>query len=52
LFSDAEVLALVLLFLEQAMGAAMEITGGIIRSLMDRFLKDLLPIYEARRLLG
>jgi hypothetical protein len=44
----AEALALVLMFLEQAMGAATEMTREIIRSLIDRFLRDLSPIYGAR----
>ena len=47
----AEALALVLVFLEQAMGAATEITRELIRSLVDRFLKELPPIYGARLLL-
>ncbi len=47
----AEALALVLMFLEQAMGAATEMTRGIIRSLIDRFLRDLPPIYGTRWLL-
>jgi hypothetical protein len=37
-----------LMFLEQAMGAATELTRGIIRYLIDRFLMDLPPIYGAR----
>ena len=48
----AEALALVLMFLEQAMGVATEITKGIIHSLIDRFLRDLPPIYGARWLLA
>jgi hypothetical protein len=48
----AEALALVLMFLEQAMGAVTELTKGIIRSLIDRFLRDLPPIYGARLLLA
>jgi hypothetical protein len=48
----AEALALVLMFLEQAMGAAAEMTREIIRSLIDRFLRDLPPIYGARWLLA
>ena len=47
----AEALALVLVFLEQAMGAATEITRELIRSLVERFLKELPPIYGARLLL-
>ena len=39
----AEALVLVLMFLEQAMGAATEITRELFRSLIDRFLKDLPP---------
>lgn len=41
-----------LLFLEQAMGAATEMTRGIIRSLIDRFLRELPSIYGARWLLA
>jgi hypothetical protein len=48
----AEALALVLMFLEQAMGAATEMTRELLRSLIDRFLKDLPPIYGARWLLA
>jgi hypothetical protein len=48
----AEALALVLMFLEQAVGAAAEMTRGIIHSLIDRFLRDLPPIYGARWLLA
>jgi hypothetical protein len=48
----AEALALVLMFLQQAMGAATEMTRAIIRSLIDRFLRDLPPIYVARLLLA
>ena len=48
----AEALALVLVLLEQAMGAATEITRELFRSLIDRFLKDLPPIYGARWLLA
>jgi hypothetical protein len=40
------------MFLEQAMGAATEMTREIIRSLIDRFLRDLSPIYGARWLLA
>lgn len=48
----AEALALVLMFLEQAMGAATEMTRELLRSLLDRFLRDLPPIYGARWLLA
>lgn len=48
----AEALALVLMFLEQAMGAATEMTRELLRSLVDRFLRDLPPIYGARWLLA
>jgi hypothetical protein len=48
----AQALALVLMFLEQAMGAATEMTREIIRSLIDRFLRDLPTIYGARWLLA
>ncbi|MFA4904770.1 MAG: transposase [Desulfobaccales bacterium] len=48
----AEALALVLVLLEQAMGAASEITRELFRSLIDRFLRDLPPIYGARWLLA
>jgi hypothetical protein len=47
-----EALALVLMFLEQAMGAATEMTRKMIRSLIDRFLRELPPIYGARWLLA
>jgi len=48
----AEALALVLMFLEQTMGIVTEITRELLRSLIDRFLKDLPPIYGARWLLA
>jgi len=48
----AEALALVLMFLEQAMGAATEMTRELLRSLIDRFLRELPPIYGARWLLA
>jgi hypothetical protein len=48
----AEALALVLMFLEQAMGAVTEMTRELLRSLIDRFLRDLPPIYGARWLLA
>jgi len=48
----AEALALVLMFLEQALGAATEMTREIIRSLIDRFLRELPSIYGARWLLA
>lgn len=48
----AEALALVLMFLEQAMGAATVMTRVLLRSLIDRFLRDLPPIYGARWLLA
>lgn len=48
----AEALALVLAFPEQAMGAATEMTRELIRSLVDRFLKELPPIYRARLILA
>lgn len=47
----AEALDLLLVFLEQAMGAATEITRELIRSLVNRFLKELPPINGARLLL-
>jgi hypothetical protein len=43
---------LVLMFLEQAMGAATEMTRELLRSLIDRFLKELPPIYGAQWLLA
>jgi hypothetical protein len=49
-FADA--LVFVLMFLEQAMGAATAMTGEIIHSLIDRFLRELPPIYGARWLLA
>ena len=48
----AEALALVLMFLQQAMGAATEMTRGLIRSLIDRFLGELPPLYGKRWLLA
>jgi hypothetical protein len=48
----AEALALVLMFLEQALGAATEMTRELFRSLIDRFLRELPPIYGARWLLA
>ena len=48
----AEALALVLMFLEQALDAATETTRELLRSLIDRFLRDLPPIYGARWLLS
>ena len=50
--SFAEALALVLMFLQQAMGAATEITRELIRSLIDRFLGELPPLYGKRWLLA
>lgn len=41
----AEALARVLIFLEHALGAAPEMTNELIRSLIDRFLRELPPIY-------
>ena len=48
----AEALALVLMFLEQAMGATTEMTKELIRSLIHRFLSELPPIYGERWLLA
>ena len=48
----AEALAHVLISLEQAMGAASEMTMELLRSLIDRFLRELPPIYGARWLLA
>ncbi len=48
----AEALAFVLMLLDQALGAATEMTRELIRSLIDRFLRDLPPIYGARWLLA
>ena len=50
--SFAEALALVLMFLQQAMGAATEITRELIRSLIDQFLGELPPLYGKRWLLA
>ena len=47
----AEALALVLMFLEQAMSTATEMTRELLRSLIDQFLRELPPIYGARWLL-
>jgi hypothetical protein len=49
---DLGALALVLMFLEQAMGADKEMTRGISHSLINRFLRELPPIYGARCLLA
>ena len=47
----AEALALLLVFLEQALATATEITRELIRSLVDQFLKELPPVYGVRLLL-
>ena len=47
----AEAVALVLIFLEQALAAVPEMTRELLRSLIDRFLSELPPIYGARWLL-
>jgi hypothetical protein len=47
----AEALFLVLLFLEQALGAVTELTKELIRSLINLFLRELPPIYAERWLL-
>jgi hypothetical protein len=47
----AEALALVLIFLEQALAAVPEMTREFLRSLIDRFLRELPPIYGKRWLL-
>ena len=47
----AEALALLLMLLEQAIGNATEMTRELLRSLIDRFLRELPPIYGARWLL-
>jgi hypothetical protein len=44
----AESLALVLMFLKQALGAATEMTRELISSLIDRSLVELPPIYRKR----
>jgi hypothetical protein len=48
----AEALAFVLMFLEQALGAAPDMTRALFRSLIDQFLRKLPPIYGAKWLLG
>ncbi len=48
----AEALALVLTILEQTLGAASEMTRNLIRSLIDRFLRELPPIYGTRWLIA
>jgi hypothetical protein len=48
----AEALALVLMFLEQAVGTATEMTRALLRSLIDQFLREIKPMYGARRLLA
>jgi hypothetical protein len=49
--SYAEALALLLILLEQALSAFVGISKELIRSLMERFLGELPPIYKARLLL-
>jgi hypothetical protein len=48
----ANALVLMLMFLEQVIGASTEMTKEIICSRIDRFLRDLPPIYGARWLLA
>ena len=48
----AEALALVLMFLHQAMGAATDVTRELILSLIDRFIRDLPSLYGKRWLLA
>jgi hypothetical protein len=48
----AEALALVLMFLQQEMGASTEITRELIRSLIDRFLGELPTLFGKRWLLA
>jgi hypothetical protein len=48
----AEALALVMMLLEQAIRNATEMTRDLLRSLIDRFLRELPPIYGARWLLA
>jgi len=48
----AEALALVLTILEQTLGVASETTKNLIRSLVDRFLRELPPIYGMRWLIA
>jgi hypothetical protein len=48
----AEALALVLMFLEQALSVTTEMARELLRSLIDRFLRELPPIYGARWLLA
>ena len=47
----AEALALVLIFLEQALAAVPQMTRDLLRTLIDRFLRELPPIYGKRWLL-
>ena len=48
----AEALAFVLMVLEQVLGTTPEITRDLLLSLVDRFLRELPPIYGARWLLA
>ena len=48
----AVVLAFVLMLLEQVFGVATDMTRELLRSLIDRFLRELPPIYGARWLLA
>ena len=48
----AEALALVLMFLEQALSVTTEMARELLRSLIDRFLRELPPIYGARWILA
>ncbi|MCX5825225.1 MAG: transposase [Deltaproteobacteria bacterium] len=48
----AEALALVLMLLTQELRAATEMTRELLRSLIDRFLRELPPIYGAKWLLA
>ena len=48
----AEALVYVLMSLEQTLGTASEVTIELLRSLIDRFLRELPPIYGAKWLLA
>jgi hypothetical protein len=48
----AEALAFVLMLLEQALGAAPDMTRALFRSLVEQFLRGLPPIYRAKWLLA
>ena len=48
----AEALAFVLMFLEQALGSAPDMTRALFQSLIDQFIRELPPIYRAKWLIA